>query len=90
MVELVCIYEVLASPFRAIPAPLSYFNKPPLVNRVDLLLGYVDLHRWTQLAYLGKRLGRGEVAPVCPVELPLVVIALAPGGFSQATTPYTL
>lgn len=47
-----------------------------LTGCVDLLFCCVDLHRRSQLAYLGKGSDRREVAPVQPVQAPLVVLGL--------------
>src|SRR5215217_1259475 len=47
-----------------------------LSGRVDLLLGYVDLHRRAYLPYLGQRLDSREMAPVGPVYSLLVEFAL--------------
>lgn len=50
-----------------------------LPRRVDLLLGYVDLHSRTQLADLSERADRREVSPVRLVESLLAVVVLDRG-----------
>ena len=50
-----------------------------LLGHVYLLFGNVYLNRRSQSAYLGERLDRRKVAPVCPVESFLVIVGLLGG-----------
>jgi hypothetical protein len=58
------------------PGEVSGRRQVPSSGRVDLLLGYVDLHCRAHLAYLGQRLDGREMAPVGPVYALLVELAL--------------